>query len=322
MTNARVGTAVESALARMPKYLSGPARPWTWDLQSQDRSPNTVLSYATALVRFGAWLQENATDVHSIEAVTDRHVKGFLASLQKDGGTNSTAVTRYVALQVFFRYLADEQGLPADPTARVRRPASRKPATVVPAEADVTALLATCNGGRTDFVSLRDRAILRLMADCGLRREEVATLRVADLDLTAPLAARVHVVGKGRKERDNYVSSKTRKALYDYTRARESHPYASAEMLWLGAQGRGPINAEAVWRMVGRRARLAGVRNIHPHSFRHLAADGLLAKGVPEGAVMSIMGWSDRRMLDRYGAGNADKRALEAQRRAAHGDRF
>jgi len=177
--------------------------------------------------------------------------------------------------------------------------------------------LDTCNGGRTDFVSLRDRAIIRLFADCGMRRAEIGSLRLADVDLPT---CEVRVTGKGRKSRTNIISGHTRRALNDYIRVRRDHWHAASPMLWLGAQQGGPIGSNAIWQIITRRAKQAGV-HVHPHMFRHYVADALLAEG-REGDVMRTMGWSDRRMLDRYGAVGAERRALEAQRQAALGDRL
>jgi integrase/recombinase XerC len=311
----RVQTGITSALARMPAVLRDDVKAWSWSLESEDKSPNTILGYLTALLKFAESLPAEVTTPAEI---THRHVQAFLASLRKADSTNSTAVTRYIALGVFFKWAVRDRVIEVNPMDRVDRPASRKPSTDIPDLGEIKALLATCNGGRTDFTTLRDRAIIRCMADCGFRRDEIGSLRVADVDLDT---REVRVIGKGRKTRTNIISPRTRKALHDYLRVRAEHVYASSPMLWLGARGHPPIDSEAIWQIIDRRAKRAGVR-IHPHMFRHYAADAYLAAGYPEGAVMQMMGWTDRRMLDRYGAANAERRALEAQREAALGDRL
>ncbi len=177
-------------------------------------------------------------EVTSPAQITHRHSQAFLASLRRDAeGTNSTAVTRYIALGVFFKWAVRDGVIEVNPMDRVDRPASRNTRTEIPELEEIKALVGTCNGGRTDFLA-------------------------------------VH------------------------------HPYVSSPMPWLGGQGKPAIDAEAIWRIIARRARQAGVR-MHPHMFRHYAADAHLAAGYPEGAVMHMTGWSDRWMLDRYGAANA-----------------
>ena len=317
----RVERATESALRRMPELVRADARAWFYALEGEDKSPNTTLGYLTALLKFAQFLEPKDDDppgrvVTSLGEVTHRHVQEFLSSVRK--GTNSTAVTWYIALGVFFKWAVRDGVVSADPMVKVSRPASRKPVTEIPAVTDVRAMLAVCVGGRNEFTPARDRAIIRLFADVGLRRAELGGLTLEDVDLDERT---VHVVGKGRKDRVAVISPKTRKALFDYLRVRAEHPHADSPMLWLGAQGRPAINADALWQIITRRAAQAGVR-AHPHMFRHLTADGLLEDGVPEGAVMVMLGWSDRRMLDRYGAHNAEKRAKDMQRQRRHGDRF
>jgi integrase/recombinase XerC len=304
--------AITSALRRMPEWLAEDAKAWLYALQSEDKSPLTTLGYVTALLRFSGSLP---AEVASVQEITHRHVQTFLASLRK--GTNSTAVTRYISLGVFFRWAVSDGIVTVNPMDRVDRPASRRPATPIPELDDIRRMLATCNGGRRDFVSLRDTAIICLFADCGMRRAEIGSLRLTDVDLDN---REIRVVGKGRKPRTNIISQHTRKALNDYLRARSRHWHAASPMLWLGAQQGPPITSNTIWQIITRRAKQAGVR-VHPHSFRHYVADALLQDG-REGDVMRTMGWSDRRMLDRYGAAGADRRALDAQRSAALGDRL
>lgn len=320
VSGSRVERATASALRRMPAVLASDAKAWSWSLESDDKSPNTILGYLTALLKFAESLPGEVTGP---EQITHRHVQAFLASLRSESSrgtnsTNSTAVTRYIALGVFFKWAVEDGVVTTNPMGKVGRPASRKPRTEIPTEEEISALLATCNGSRTDFTLVRDRAIIRLFADCGPRRDELGGLTLTDLDLDE---RSVRLLGKGRKERTNIISGRTRKALYDYLRVRAEHPYAGSGRLWLGAQEREPIDSDAIWRIITSRARQAGV-HIHPHMFRHYAADAYLRAGYPEGAVMQMMGWSDRRMLERYGAANAERRALEAQREAALGDRF
>ena len=52
-------------------------------------------------------------------------------------------------------------------------------------------------------------------------------------------------------------------------------------------------------------------KTLSAHRLRHTAASSLLDQGMSEGAVMKIMGWSDRSMLDRYVQDTAAKRAIE-----------
>src|SRR6266568_6247163 len=101
-------------------------------------------------------------EVTSPAQITHRHSQAFLASLRRDAeGTNSTAVTRYIALGVFFKWAVRDGVIEVNPMDRVDRPASRNTRTEIPELEEIKALVGTCNGGRTDFLAVRDRAIIR-----------------------------------------------------------------------------------------------------------------------------------------------------------------
>jgi site-specific recombinase XerC len=85
-----------------------------------------------------------------------------------------------------------------------------------------------------DFNAGRDVAIIRLLIDSGMRRSEIAELKVKDLDWDNNLA---FVVGKDRRPRACPFGRKTAQALDRYLRLRDQHRDAVSEALWLGKAG-------------------------------------------------------------------------------------
>jgi site-specific recombinase XerD len=117
-------------------------------------------------------------------------------------------------------------------------------------DAQLTGLLRACEG--RDLPSRRDTAILRLLLDTGMRRAEIAGLKVEDVDLAQNLA---YVVGKGRRPRVCPFGRKTAQALDRYLRVRSAHPQADTPHLWLGLWG--PMTPNGIYQVVrtGRRRR-------------------------------------------------------------------
>lgn len=123
---------------------------------------------------------------------------------------------------------------------------------------ELRALLATCKS--PGFEQLRDEAIIRLLADTGMRRAELLGLSVEGLDLDQDVAV---VMGKGRRQRACPFAHKTGLVLDRYLRARGRHLRATLPSLWLAR--RGPLSQSGLRMMLQRRGQRAGIGNVHPH---------------------------------------------------------
>ena len=265
---------------------------------------------------FTAWA---ASDLPP-SAITRTHVRGWLGHVTRSRSA-STARTWYAGVRHFFRFALAEDEITGDPTFGVRGPAPADAVTEVLSVDQLRALLAAC-AGKT-FTGRRDTAIVRLFADGGMRLAELAGLTVADVDLHERL---VYVTGKGSRRsgprhRAVPVGVRTMQSVDRYLRERKQHPWASADALWLGDRGRGPIGADGVKAALQRRAATAGIA-VHPHQLRHTWADQFRKAGGSEGDLMVLGGWRSRAMLDRYGKAAAADRAADAYRRLSLGDRL
>lgn len=292
---------------------------WDLALHADGYPPNTVSTYRTALRRFASWLQLSYPGVSPVD-VQREHLRAWLAEMHASTAKRS-ASTRYAGVRHFYRWLLDEGETTVNVTEGVRAPAVGEPFTPVMANDDVKTLLAACAGN--GFVARRDTAVLMVLVDGGLRLAELAGLALKDVDLQRRV---LFVEGKGTnrsgpRRRAVPLGIKASRTLDRYIRERRKHPWAAADLLWLGAQGRGPMTRKGMATLITRIGERAGVR-IHPHLFRHKWASEFRRAGGEEGDLMVLGGWRSRATMDRYGKAAAGDRAVEAYRRRSLGDRL
>jgi site-specific recombinase XerD len=284
-------------------------------LKAQGKSPATVRVYLSAVNQLAGFLAERGMPA-SVAGIAREHVEAYIADLFERGRSASTARTRYTGLHVFFTWAVEDGEITRSPMERMKMPIVADQPVAVLDDDQIRALLDVCSG--RSFADVRDTAIILLFLDSGMRVGEMAGLRVDDLDFEGGVAI---VTGKGNRRRAAPFGTKTTLALRRYLRARARHSHAGVDALWLGLFGAwaGP---PAFSQMLERRGRDAGIDHIHPHMFRHTFAHRWLDSQGNEGDLMSVAGWRNRRMIDRYGSSVAAQRAREAHRRIGPVDRL
>lgn len=287
-------------------------------LRAENKSDNTVRIYTDAAERFARFLAAGTDDageafgVESWEDVRGMHVQYWIVHLL-DTRSDGYANNQYRAIQQFFKWWAAEEELPNPMTGMSPPLVPEQPVPVLRKE-QLGKLLKACEG--RDFISRRDKAMIYLFMDSGIRRAEMAALELGDLDLDLR-EARVH--GKGRRDRFVAFGRKASVALDRYIRVRAKHRWADDSHLWLGKQG--VLTSWGIQLMLRRRGREIGLDTLYPHMLRHSWAH-YAKQNISEEELMRLAGWRSRQMVDRYAASTAAERAREAGKRRALGDQI
>ncbi|OBF23024.1 integrase [Mycobacterium kubicae] len=233
-----------------------------------------------------------------------------------DGGAEpATARARQLGVRRFSAWLEEEGEIEADPLLGLKSPKLDAKVTESLTEAELRRLIKACGG--KEFRDRRDEAIVRLMAETGMRAGEVTGLTIADVDLNRGLITVRR--GKGGKGRVTPFGDQTARAIDRYLRARRTHRLADTDALWLGDRGKS-LEYYGLHAALKYRAQLAGLTGFHPHLLRHTAASRWLAAGGSEGGLMAVAGWSTRDMIDRYTRATAAERAAAEARGLGLGD--
>jgi site-specific recombinase XerD len=284
---------------------------WRVALRSEHKSPRTITSYGDGVRAYLNWCETTGTPAE----LTKASVQAFTASLLDAGAQPATAKARHMALRRYAAWLADEGEIEADPLIGLKPPKLDKKVTDSLTDDELKALIAACKG--RGFLERRDEAVIRLMAETGVRAGELVAMRVSEVDISRGFVTVRR--GKGGKGRVVPFSPQTAQAVDRYLRARRNHRLAATESLWLGG-GDQTFGYHGLARALKGRAQAAGIDRFHVHLFRHTAATRWLRAGGSEGGLMAIAGWATRDMIDRYTGASASERAAVEARRLNLGD--
>ena len=274
--------------------------------RQRQASPRTVAAYRDTFrlllnfVQSSTGKQPSTLDFHDLDAAT---ISAFLDHLEDERHNSPrTRNARLAAVRSLFRYAALRHPEHAALIQRVLAiPQKRYDKLTVsfldPAEID--ALLAAPD--LTRWEGRRDRTLLLLAAQTGLRLSELTGLDCGDVTLGT--GASVRCLGKGRKHRAVPLTTPTQAVLRVWMTERAGQP---GQPLFPTRTGR-RLSTDAVRRLVRQHAAAAALRcpsirpdKLHPHILRHSCAMTLLHAGVDTAVIALWLGHADIRSTNAY----------------------
>lgn len=285
------------------------------DLAARRLSPHTSADYTNSLRKLQAFLGGDP----ELESITADQLRQFMADLETPrrpagvtqrplrGLSKKQCLNIHTGLSAFYTWALRNRYIAMHHMRLITRPRPETRAIVPLTRAEVEALLRACERSRsyrrpgkrecdhTRPTGVRDRAMILLLLDCGLRASELCSLRIADYDAKN---RRVLAFGKGDKERSLPVSPATAKALWEYMAAerKEARP---DELLFLGVGGV-PLTRSGLGQVLASLGERAGVANVHPHRFRHTFAINYLRNGGDAYALQISLGHESLEMVRTY----------------------
>lgn len=296
-----------------------------WLEKRKNVSPATVADYNGTFRRFRASLGEQPVQ---FEHVSTDQVRRFLASLHDAGKAPKSVCNAWIALSSLWTWAQQELSLPHIIRGRVARPRYRRPAIEPYSKTEVRAMLEAASRnapwvtkhGRTveeaRDTGWRDRAILLVLVDSGLRASELCDLCVDDYDQKT---GKTHVRhGKGNKSRYVWLGEVARKAVWRYLAERGA---VQPEYPLFATRSNGHMDKDSLRHMIQRCAKRAGVTGATVHRFRHTFAITYLRNKGTMLELQRLLGHERMDMLRIY-AELAESDLESGQRRASPADNW
>jgi len=163
---------------------------------------------------------------------------------------------------------------------------------------DYTARWATKDVVTERHTALRDKLIVKLLLDTGLRAQELCDIQIQHLSIMRKTIQIPH--GKGDKFRVVHYGARTGKLLWEYFEPRFSFSKPTDYLFYVDDSNPRPLNRHALANMLRRLGVRAGIQNVHPHRFRHTFATEYLRNGGQMLALKDLLGHSDFEMVEHY----------------------
>lgn len=247
-------------------------------------SPTTIASDRGRLKKVLEWFGPKP-----MKDIGPGEVQDFLTHLRADGGLSVATLNRYAAmLSVAFKLASAKAYASQNPVRGLERGREQQRPVPYISRADVDRLVGAASDERFG-------ALLRVMADTGIRRSEALALEWQDVHLD-----RRRVVvrrSKNRGTRDIDLTEEAMRTLKKLLEQREAIPMKGPDLVWPECATKGPDAVSSRFKTVARRAGLKGLRL---HDLRHGYCSRLAQAGVPLPTIMALAGHTAWATTQRY----------------------
>jgi len=256
-------------------------------LTERAASPATVAAYTATVRRLLDFLESERTPL-IFERITTAQLRRFVASLKGTGVSNATIARHVHALRSFWRFVVETYDLGNNAALPLRAPSPDHRLPRVLSAEECRQLLQAAEKNHYHLYRIRDRVLLKLLMQVGLRRSEVIAARIGDYDQSARTLT--VVMSKGRKSRVVPLPGGLCADLNAWLLVR---PAGHHDRLLTTRTGQ-PLTAKCLYRSLATLAKHAGLehRGIGPHLLRHTAATLVLRNSGDLLATSRLLGHS------------------------------
>lgn len=245
---------------------------------------STVNSYVYDYYQFESFLQYKNI---SMQNVNSANILEFIAYISRNKTLSPRTTKRaLVALKHLYHYLILINVIDSSPMDNIDMPECSAKLHRNYTVNEINQILESPNTAKK--TGIRDRAMFELMYATGIRRSELVSLQLIDVDLTSHF---ITVLGKGGNERLIPLTQVSQFWIEKYLAKRMQllNPSKPSEYLFLSQNGSN-ISAKTLYASVKTHAKAVGLKDFSPHTFRHAFATHLLQNGANLMMIKSLLG--------------------------------
>ena len=248
-------------------------------------SDNSIKSYETDLNKFIKYI--NSKKINHIKEIKEIHIKKFIKTIRDKINPRSQARLTS-SLKSFFKFLILENYINNNPCELIESPRISRKIPEVLTINEVNTILESIklNSGEGH----RNKAMIEVMYDCGLRVSELINLKVSNISEKEKY---IKVTGKGEKERLIPITESALKNIKIYQDEIRIHLKISEQnkdYLFLNKYGK-PMSRIMIFKIIKQLKEYCSItKNISPHTFRHSFATHLLEGGADLRVIQEILG--------------------------------
>jgi len=275
-------------------------------------SPESLRRYISSLKIYARYLEERDLDILNV----DRNVlRSFLEYLRNDRAVGLKTIGNYfTSMAMFYEFLEFEEYVDKNPVHSVRKRYIRRYKDND--DGQMRKLISVDEMARltNSTLDVRDKAIITLLAKTGIRRKELITLDVDDIDWVDQ-SIRLKPTPK-RTNRTIFFDDETAIILHRWVRARESRNEKGSKALFINNLGT-RLNRNGVYLAVTKPAEKLGLHNpnsdrmedhFSPHCCRHWFTTHLRRAGMSREFIQELRGDVRKEAIDIYD--HIDKKEL------------
>ncbi|TCN25512.1 tyrosine-type recombinase/integrase [Mesobacillus foraminis] len=256
----------------------------------------TMINKRQELKQLKSFLEEKRA-ITELENITIHDLKAYVRTKQSSGLKPQSIVSMFKMIKAFFSWCEKEEYIKENIAKKVETPKLPKKILKGFTIQEVDKMINSFT--YKNYFEARNKAIIAMLSDCGLRAMEIRGLRTVNVKETTIL-----VNGKGNKERYIFISPALKKILIKYERIKKEYfkgKTVSTDCYFLSYKGSelSHVGLDNVIKEAGRRAGIEDKR-VSPHTFRHFFSVQCILNGIDIYTLSKLLGHSELQTTQTY----------------------